>query len=315
MINIHEGIKSFLTHCQYEKGLSENTLKFYKIDLNQFTNFLCIQKYTINVIEIDKEILRQYIQNLSKLKPKSLKRKIATLKVLFNYLEFEDILLINPFRKLRIKIKEEKRLPNALSLLEIKGIFTTAYKNLTNDKNSKLQLNYYYRDIAILELLFATGIRVSELVSLKINDINFKLGTIRVIGKGNKERLLYVGNKETIVALETYSKFYFDLIKSSGGYFFINRVGSQLSTQSVRGIVKNYRFKAGIEKRVTPHMFRHTFATLLLENDVDIKYIQSFLGHSSIITTQIYTQVNRVKQEQILSTKHPRNNFSIKCPR
>jgi integrase/recombinase XerD len=141
--------------------------------------------------------------------------------------------------------------------------------------------------------------------------INVESGEITIKGKGNKERIIQVCNEETIIILKQYRNSYLEKIRKSGGFFLVNRLGNMLSDQSIRNIVKSVSVKAEIQSNVTPHQFRHTFATLLLEKDVDIKYIQGLLGHSSILTTQIYTHVNREKQKQILSTKHPRGDISF----
>jgi len=155
---------------------------------------------------------------------------------------------------------------------------------------------------------FATGVRVSELCNLRPEDVDLRNGKIKVLGKGGKERVIQICQAEALSALREYYRLFSPAIKNRF-FFFINRLGSPLSPQSVRLMVRGYSQKAGISKPVTPHTFRHTFATLLLEEDVDIKYIQHLLGHSSISTTQIYTHVNSVKQKKILATKHPRRKM------
>lgn len=313
MVTIHYAITDFLNHCQFDKNLSSKTLKAYKTDLYQLQLFLIDNNYNIEITKITKTELRGYIASISHLKPKSVKRKIATIKALFNYLEFEDVLLINPFRKMRITFKEDKRLPAILDIKEILKIFSAVYKS--KDDQSSLKSGYGYfksiRDIAIIELLFTTGARVSELANLTKESINLDTGYIIIKGKGNKERGIQICNKETLSILKQYYNICKSFDIDSNNYFFINRLKKKISDQSIRSIVKNHKTKAGISKRITPHMFRHSFATLLLERDVDIKYIQSLLGHSSIMTTQIYTHVNREKQRQILGTKHPRKDFSM----
>ncbi|MDY0090856.1 MAG: tyrosine-type recombinase/integrase [Flavobacteriaceae bacterium] len=313
MITLHDAITDFLFHCQFDKNLSSKTLKAYKIDLCQLQLFLINNNYDLEITSITKIELRGYIASISHLKSKSVKRKIATVKALFNYLEFEDILLINPFRKMRITFKEEKKLPAILDIKEILKIFSAAYKLKEDQSNLKSEYGYFksVRDIAILELLFTTGARVSELANLTKESINLDTGYITIKGKGNKERGIQICNKETLSILKQYRNICKDFDTDSANYFFINRLKKKISDQSIRGVVKNLKTKAGIGKHVTPHMFRHSFATLLLEKDVDIKYIQSLLGHSSIMTTQIYTHVNREKQRQILETKHPRKDFSM----
>lgn len=166
------------------------------------------------------------------------------------------------------------------------------------------------RDIAVLELLFATGMRISELCSIKPDCINLEDGTIKIYGKGAKERILQIGNTDVLAAVREYGEAFSNTIGSSN-CFFVNRLGHQLSDQSIRNMINQYADLAGIGQHITPHMFRHSFATLLLEEDVDIRYIQQLLGHSSITTTQIYTHVTLNKQRDILTTKHPRNKIKV----
>ena len=309
MKKIEDSVLEFLSHCQFEKNLSDKTLKAYKLDLKQFYEYIKKCNHPTEILNIEKTIIKDYLKNISGSKPKTIKRKIATIKAMFNFLEYEDEILINPFRKIRIQIKEPKILPNVLSITEIKQIFKIVYQL----KSKYLDLSTYSyaelaRDIAVLELLFATGIRVSELSNLKTEDIDLKIGLIKVVGKGSKERIIQITNKEALSSLREYYKLFKSKIVSNK-YFFINRLDNILSEQSIRFMVKKYAKKADLLKTITPHTFRHTFATLLLEQDVDIKYIQHLLGHSSIMTTQIYTHVNQDKQKKILSTKHPRKLF------
>ncbi len=302
----------FIKHCKYEKNLSSKTIKAYEIDLFQFTKFLIDNKYTLEISLISKLQIRGFLEFISHLKPKSIKRKIATLKAMFNFLEYEDKIIVNPFRKMKIKIQEPKRLPKVMDILDINAIFKSAYDNNSSCKDL---CSYSYseslRNAVVIELLFATGARVSEISNLKIDSINILSGTVSIIGKGNKERTIQICNIETLSLLKNYIKHFNTKIYNSGDYFLVNRFGNKLSDQSIRGIVKNLSCQSKIRKHITPHVFRHTLATLLLENDVDIKYIQSILGHSSISTTQIYTHVNHEKQRQIIATKHPRKDFSM----
>lgn len=301
--------KEFIRHCKFEKNLSSKTIKAYEIDLKQTISFLKKRRHNLSVEKITKEQLRDYIESISHLKPKSVKRKIATLKALFNYLEFEDKLTVSPFRKMRIRIKEPKHLPKVMELAEVEKIFKSAYNR--NQATSEVISKIALKDIAVIELLFATGARVSEISNLKEQFIDLSSGIIVLYGKGSKERIIQICNKESLKILQSYYRQYKQEIATSGGYFLINRLGKKLSDQSIRNIVKRLTNKAKVQKHITPHVFRHTFATLLLEKNVDIKYIQSLLGHSSIMTTQIYTHVNKAKQREILRTKHPRRDFSM----
>jgi integrase/recombinase XerD len=162
----------------------------------------------------------------------------------------------------------------------------------------------------MIELLFATGLRVSELCSINADHIDLDNGSILIMGKGAKERVLQIGNPEVLSVLRRYVKENEVHIHETG-CFFVNRLSSRISEQSVRFLIKQLCAKAAVEQNITPHMFRHTFATLLLEEDVDIRYIQRMLGHSSILTTQIYTHVTVEKQRQILTKKHPRNRLAV----
>ena len=308
-MTLQNAINEFLLHCSIEKNLSPKTLKAYGIDLQQLSIFMDPK---IVVTDISKQDLRDYLGSLTCLKPKSVKRKIATVKAMFNFLEFEDKILINPFRKMRIKIKEPQRLPTVMDMHEIIKIFKTCYRRINSIANGQ---SYSYREairnIAILELLFSTGARVSEIAGLRKEYINLHSGSIVIKGKGDKERIIQVCNPETMDILQQYFILFAKNIENAGGWFLVNRFHKKLSDQSIRHMVKRTALKAGLSKRITPHMFRHSFATLLLEKDVDIKYIQSLLGHSSIMTTQIYTHVNRKRQRQILQAKHPRKDFSM----
>jgi integrase/recombinase XerD len=159
-------------------------------------------------------------------------------------------------------------------------------------------------------MLFMTGVRVSELSFLRADDVNLSTGTVHILGKGSKERQLIIGNKKILKLLSVYrEKFSREIFNAK--YFFINRIGNRLSEQSIRYLINKYTALANIHLHITPHMFRHSFATLLLEENVDIRYIQSFLGHSSIVTTQIYTHVATAKQRRILTEQHPRNRIDV----
>ena len=312
MLTIQNAIEEFLDHCRYEKRLANKTIKSYTIDLTQLLKFLLVENASSNFQDITKENLKLYLEHISQFKAKTIKRKIATVKAMFNYLEFEDKIVVNPLRKIRIRIKEPKQLPRVLDIGEINQIFYKAYdqRSIIMNKGRYASIEAL-RDIVVIELLFATGARVSEIANLKIDHLDLISGVVILKGKGDKERLIQICNKETMEILQTYYDLHKEKIDNAGNYFLINRFNGKLSDQSIRNIVKKLASKAGISKHITPHVFRHTFATLLLEKDVDIKYIQLLLGHTSIITTQIYTHVNKSKQREILQTKHPRQDFSM----
>ena len=307
-MKIHKALEDFLLHCETEKKLSSKTIKAYKTDLLQFNNFIVSQKIR-SLSRIGKLEIKKYLQELSSFSPKTTKRKIASAKAFFNFHEFEENITSNPFRKIKASIKIPAQLPIVMTLQQVEQILTLAYQNKNNIKDKK---KYSYkerlRDIAVLELLFATGIRVSELSNLTISDFDSDFSLIIVNGKGSKERIIPITNFAVKNALTEYFKMFETDINN---YFFINRLKSRLSSQSVRLMVKRYGKDAKIQKNITPHIFRHSFATLLLEQDVDIRYIQNILGHSSINTTQIYTHVNNKKKNEILTLKHPRNELNV----
>lgn len=308
---VNEAIENFLFHCQFEKNLNKKTIEAYKIDLQQFSS--CIRSINDEnlIIDVTKEIVKTYLQKISHFKPKTVKRKIASLKAMFNYVEYENDNYINPFRKMKLRFKEPLILPSVMTLDEVKKILRIMYKEVDeNNHKDKYSYKAQIRNLAIVELLFSTGLRVSEVCDLNSNQINLKNGVLKVFGKGSKERIIQICQSETLSIIKTYYQLFKDEIKPNSP-FFINRLGLQLSTQSVRLMIKSHVKKAGLIKRITPHTFRHTFATLLLEEDVDIKYIQNMLGHSSIATTQIYTHVNMSKQKKILTTKHPRRKLQF----
>lgn len=307
METINEVVALFISHCKFEKHLSAKTVESYSIDLRQFREFLTKLPAVDKILDVDKDVLKGYIEFLSNYKPRTIKRKIATLKAVFNFLEFDEKISSNPFRKIKIKIRDPRTLPKVMDLNEIKAILSTAYQERRDTKY--LGGDSYAekcKNVAIIELLFSTGIRVSELVNLKLTTIQMTTGSLKVLGKGNKERIIQICNQEALDSISLYHSLFKARIDSAGGYFFVNRLNRPVSDQSVRNMIKKYATRAGISGNITPHTFRHSFATLLLERDVDIKYIQHFLGHSSITTTQIYTHVNHLRQRQILSEKHPR---------
>ena len=300
MNTLNKYIQEYIEYCQYRKRLDSKTLKAYRIDLNQYANFTSGSLYS------SKNTLDQFITNLHKqYTPKTVKRKIASLKTFFHYMEYQELLEENPFIKLDIRFREPKLLPKTIPFHSIQKFLSTLYKQ-KDLVTSKYQLPCVIRDIAVIELLFATGMRISELCSLRPSDIDLESNNILIYGKGSKERILQLGNHKVISALILYQEIFQEDITACG-YFFINRLKHKLSDQSVRFMINRYAELAGISQHITPHMFRHSFATLMLEQDVDIRYIQQMLGHSSISTTEIYTHVSNSKQKDILLHKHPRN--------
>lgn len=303
-INYTSSTEQYLNFCINRKNLDQKTIKSYRIDLRQYGDYS-----QINSLDwIEKSSIEQYIDHMhNKYKPKSVKRKIASLKAFFHYLEIEDNIELNPFHKIQIKYKEPFILPKTIPINNIEAIINYAYeqyKKATTAYSRKVAL----RNILILELLFATGMRISELCSLKAEQFDFNDYIIKIYGKGSKERLIQICNANVRRLID---KYILTIKPEENEYFFINRLHHRLSEQSVRNMIDEYAKNAQITRHITPHMFRHSFATLLLEEDVDIRYIQQMLGHSSITTTQIYTHTSIGKQKTILETKHPRNKFEF----
>ncbi len=299
-------ITNYLKYCETQKNLDRKTLKAYHTDLSQFISFLnptCIN--TISVPDIEKYIGYLH-QNF---KPKTAKRKLASIKSFYRFLEYKDIIEQNPFNKIKIKFREPIILPKTIPLHIVEKLLAAVYKEHSL-AHTIYQKKRTLLDIAICETLFSTGMRISELCNLKISDIELYDATIRIYGKGSKERMIQIGNKDVLLILEKYETEYSSQIEKVG-YFFVNPNATQLSDQAVRRMIKKYCILASIDLHITPHMFRHTFATSLLEADVDIRYIQEMLGHSSITVTEIYTHVALSKQKDILTTKHPRKNFKF----
>lgn len=306
MNNMKDYIKNYLEYCQLQKCLDEKTLKAYRIDLRQFSEKIP----NLTITEITSETLEHYIVQLHELyKPKTVKRKIASLKALFHYFEYREIIDHNPFNKILIHFREPVILPKTIPLHTIETFLSTIYRQRETAKTPYQKKNAL-RDAAVVEMLFATGMRISELCSLKVNDVNLYDGTILIYGKGSKERRIQIGNEAVIHILTEYNE-HFNSERRSCTNFFINQSGKPLSDQSIRRMINKYTSLASIDQHITPHMFRHTFATSLLEADVDIRYIQEMLGHSSINITEIYTHVTVAKQRSILATKHPRKDFRL----
>ena len=306
-MNMQQEIKDYLYNCEFRKKLSKKSIKAYAIDLRQFVDYfeksedLCLTKTGIC----------SYIAELHTLfSPKTAKRKLASLRAFYNYLEFEEVIETNPLRRIMTKFQEPKVLPKTIPLKVIEQLLFAVHKECAKAASSHAKL-FALRDAAIMELMFATGIRVSELCSLKESDVDLDNGCIHIMGKGAKERIVQIGNPEVLSAMRKYRSLNC-LQANRTDFFFMNRLSKRISEQSVRFMLQNTCTKANIALKITPHMFRHSFATLLLEEDVDIRYIQRMLGHSSIQTTQIYTQVAMEKQRQILATKHPRNKIAVR---
>ena len=300
-MKLKEMLQDYLEYCQYRKELDNKTVKAYRIDLRQYFEF-------VGECDLDKNWIERYITNLHKnFRQKTVKRKIASVKAFYNFLEDEELIQENPFRKIKVKFKETSELPKIIPREEIEQLLQSMYTDLKIRKKKEKSI---LRDIAVVETLFATGSRVSEISNIKKENINLNTGVIRIMGKGGKERYILIGERSVLELLKRYYEQNYENIKQSG-YFFVNRDGERFSEQSIRLMIKRYAKNAGIERNITPHMFRHSFATYLIEEGVDISCVQRILGHSSIKTTQIYIHVASKKQAEILRDMHPRQYMKV----
>ena len=306
MDNLRTQIRQYLEYCRCQKRLDDKTLKAYRIDLEQFLT----ETAAASIAEVTSDTLENFIAGLhQKYKPRTVKRKIASVKALFHYFEYKEIIDRNPFHKIQVKFREPAILPRTIPLHTVEQFLSSIYHHHA-EAETDCQKKNTLRDIAVTELLFSTGMRISELCSLKVTDVNLYDRSILIYGKGSKERKIQIVNDDVIHVLEEYRAAFLSEMQSCG-YFFVSLSGKVISDQSVRRMINKYTSLAAIELHITPHMFRHTFATSLLEADVDIRYIQEMLGHSSINITEIYTHVAMSKQRDILATKHPRKDFHI----
>lgn len=294
-------IKKFIDHLRFERNLSEETIRSYSSDLAQFSDFLNNEfepgkKHQAK--HIDVLSIRSFVGYLhsARRKKSSIERKIVTIRSFLKFLCSEGILASNPAAAVSLP-KKEKRLPKYLSVDEIFHFLSSPDRSTPYGK----------RDSAILELLYATGIRVSELVGLKLNDVDFREMTIRVTGKGKKERLLPFGSK----ALDSMKDYLlaFSSIRERGSSpdaFFLNLRGGCLTARSIRRIVDKYIKQTSIMTKISPHSIRHSFATHLLNAGADLRSIQELLGHSSLSTTQKYTHLDAAKLQEVYDRTHPR---------
>ena len=305
MKNQQKLMEEYLYYGLKQRKLDEKTVRAYQVDLRQFSEF-CAQKELVT----EKAIIRQYVLYLHETyKQKTVKRKVASLKAFYSYLEDEEIIENSPLRKIRTEFREEKVLPRSIPYSVLQSLLSSMYsqKSIESTISNRKLLN---RDIAVVEILFSTGIRISELCNLMQKNIDIEHGIFCIKGKGGKERYLQIGTEEVLEQLNEYKRHWKKELEASE-FFFLNRYGKRYSEQSARRMIQRYTQEAMIEMHITPHMFRHAFATLLLEEEVDIRFIQKMLGHASITTTQIYAEVASKKQMEILKMKHPRNRMDI----
>ena len=301
-MSYHKTVEQYLEYCKFRKELDWNTLKAYRIDLKQFFEY-------VREDIPEKVTVEAYITELhKKYKPKTIKRKIASVRTYYSYLEENEIIQSNPFRKIKVKFKEISLLPRIIPREEIEKLLNYMYIN--ENRKSEKAYKFWLRDVAMIEIFFATGARVYEISNIKAECVNLNSGLIKIMGKGGKERYIQVVTPEILEILKKYYMYNCKEIKKSG-FFFINSRGTRYTEQSIRLMMKKYARMAGIERNITPHMFRHSFATYLIEEGVDVSCVQQILGHSSIKTTQIYIHIAAKKQAEILKELHPRNRMNI----
>ena len=287
----YKHISTFLDYCKTHRRLSSHTIRAYKNDLLQF--------YNSNYSSVE-----TYVEHLTKsnIKSNTLRRKIASLKVFYSYLKYHNLVDENPFNQLRYQFRTEKILPKTIPYDILKSIFLHLEQKITYSK-TKYQKQKAERNLLIISLLLSTGIRISELCHIHLKNINLSNRTLHIMGKGKKERILFLGDQKTFNLLETYIN---KTRNESNDFLFPGKHSLKpLSEQSVRLVIKRIVERNNFSRTITPHMFRHSFATMLLDSDVDIRYIQQILGHSSISITQIYTHVSHSKQKEILSSFNP----------
>jgi len=298
-MEIAAAISSFLTHVQVEKGLATNTVSAYRRDLAKFEDFAKRRKLALKAVKRDD--LVDFLASLyrQKLESKTVARHLVTLRNFFRHAQVQELVTEDPTAHLESP-KIRRSLPGYLRLDEVEKLLELP------DQTTPLGL----RDRAMLEVLYSTGLRVSELTSLRVMDLDTKVGCVRCIGKGDKERIVPVGRK----ALAIVDKYLRDgrtaLIGTTrgaaGAFLFVNRRGGRISRVGVWKIFSSYGRKAGLRVPLTPHMLRHSFATHLLERGADLRSVQLMLGHSDISTTQIYTHVVEERLKQIYKAHHPR---------
>lgn len=303
METIITSLKKYLAHCEKHKHLSENTIRAYRIDIDQFIAYR--QRHHLDgsaVGDINKEVIQDFVNELiSTYAPRSCKRKIACVKSYFNHLEYEDEILVNPFRKIRIKLNEPKTLPRVIQRQDIREQMKFVYSSVHQAK-TVFEKFLAMRTMACYELLIGTGLRVGELCHLKVDAIDRDNLTIRILGKGRKERVVYLASQQVIDAMRSYSQIK-QTCRITSEYFFTNWNGSRMKEETVRRLIREIG-KTVSHRKITPHMFRHTFATALLEKNIDISFIQVLLGHSSIRTTQIYLHLsNATIRSALMSAK------------
>ena len=311
IILLEDGIRDYIRYCLKERKLSDNTIKSYQIVLKKFRKFVLSRQQSEELAGITKEMIRAYLEHLNETgKSSTARHHINVVQGFFSYLEENEIIEDTPFRKMHIRIREPKRLPDALNIDEVNRILKAVYSSpdpVTGLDEQRAEM-IHWRDCVIIEFLFSTGMRVQELCGLRFSDLDCRSGVIDVIGKGDKQRHCYITDDRV---LDVYFRYLTcrKCYAPRNDHIFITRFEKTLSTQCVRDLVNKYTAMAGISKKVTPHTFRHTFASMLVEEGVDLSHIQKYMGHSTISTTQIYLHISDQNARRVLMDKHPRSQI------
>jgi integrase/recombinase XerD len=291
-------IKSYQSYLRIERGMSKNTIDNYSFDIERLCLFLNENSIAVSPINISEETIQQFIYHIAKqLNARSQARIISGLKSFFSYLIFEDYRSENPLELIETP-RIGRKLPDTLSIVDIDRLIAAI----------DLSSNEGERNRAMLETLYGCGLRVSELVTLKISDLFFEEGFIKITGKGNKQRFVPIGSY-TQKYIEIYKdnvRSHLNIQKGHEDTLFLNRRGRQLTRAMIFTIIKELAVKIDLNKTISPHTFRHSFATHLLENGADLRSIQLMLGHESITTTEIYVHLDRKHLSEIMNTFHPR---------
>ncbi|OIQ86973.1 tyrosine recombinase XerC [mine drainage metagenome] len=302
MVTFKETTTAFLRHCEVERRLSQHTVRAYRADLSRFGEFLANSQTKALLPEITKDHLRAYQQSLHRLKPRSVSRRMAALRSLFWYAESEKLVVGSPFEGLRLRIRIGRPLPRTLGQRTVERIFRALY---TRPAPTPHAWRRKVRDIAVIEILFGTGLRVGEVANLPSDRLDLESGTIRVNGKGSRERVIPIVSPELLAALREYSQSCCGSDSEVREFFTLGDGKARMSEDAIRRVLRRISRDAGVG-RITPHMLRHTFATFLLDRGADLRVIQRLLGHSSIVTTTIYAQVTEHSQRRVLLSANPR---------
>ncbi len=291
-------LKDYLTYLKLERGLSVNSISSYELDLIKLINFLKVKSFSASPLTIDQETLQLFLYEIAKeLNSRSRARIISGLKSFFNYLIFEDYRKDNPTDLIEAP-KIGRKLPETISVEEIDELIAAI--DLTKTEGE--------RNRAIIETLYGCGLRVSELTNLRISDLYFEEGFIKVTGKGDKQRFVPISdyNIKYITIYKDQVRAHQEIKPEASDTLFLNRRGAQLTRAMIFTIIRQLAEKANIRKKISPHTFRHSFATHLLENGADLRAIQQMLGHESITTTEIYMHMDRTYLREVLETYHPK---------